>query len=254
MSTEFVRLVGLCRHNLRLWVADVQVVILLIGMPLIMMAFLQPLYRGSLEGLGVPDATGAEQAVPGMAVMFALFGAGILATDLHRERLWGTWDRLRASGARMSQIVAGKLVPALVVIIGQLAVLFAAGVAFFSLRVDGSVAGLVLVAVATAFAMLGLGLAMAALVRSITRLAALGNALSVTLAGLGGALAPLADMPAWAAVIAPATPSYWAIRGFQAAILDTGGFMAAAHSAVVLVGFAAVLGGTAAWRFRRSET
>ena len=254
MSAELPRVAGLCRHNLKLWLADVQVPILLVGMPLVMIVFLRPVYRDGLAELGVTGATGAEQAVPGMAVMFALFGASILSTELHRERQWGTWERLRSSGARTSQILVGKLLPPLLVIAGQLTVLFLAGVAVFGLRVEGSPAGLALVAGATALTMLALGLAMAALVRSITRLAALGNAMSVTLAGLGGALVPVAELPAWAQLAAPLTPSYWAVRGFQAAILETGGFAEAVHAALVLTGFTLALGALAAWRFRLGET
>lgn len=252
-SSELARVIGLCRHNLLLWVTDLQVVILLLGLPLIMMAFLGPIYREALQGAGVVGATGAEQAVPGMAVMFTLFAAGILGTALHREREWNTWDRLRASGATSAQVLTGKVLPPLLVIAGQLLLLFTVGGAMFGLRVQGSLAGLVLVAAALAAAMLALGLAMASLVRSVTRLAAMGNAVSVTLAGLGGALTPLSVMPGWALVIAPATPSFWAMRGFQAAILEDGGLAMAATSAGVLLLFAAALGALAAWRFRHIE-
>ncbi len=253
-GTEWVRVWGLCRHNVKLWVTDIQVVILLLGLPLLMMAFLGPIYRQALAGAGLVGATGAEQAVPGMAVMFTLFAAGILGTDLHREKQWHTWDRLRASGATSGQVLVGKVVPPLLVIAGQLLLLFTVGAAVFGLRIQGSLAGLVLVAAALAATMLALGLAMASLVRSITRLAAMGNAMSVALAGLGGALTPLAVMPGWALVIAPATPSYWAMRGFQAAVLEEGGLAAAATCAAVLLGFAAALGALAAWRFRHIES
>jgi len=62
----------------------------------------------------------------------------------------------------------------------------------------------------------------AAAIRSITRLGAIGNALAVALAGLGGAIVPLDTMPSWATTVSPVTPGYWAVRGFQAAILDPG--------------------------------
>lgn len=254
VGVEAVRVVGLCRHNLKLWVLDVQVAILLLAMPLLMMAFIGPLHRETLVSAGVVGATGAEQAVPGMAVMFTLFAASILGTELHRERQWHTWDRLRASGATATQVMVGKSVPPLLVIAGQLALLFTAGVAVFGLRVQGSVPGLLLVAAALAVTMLTFGLALASLVRSITRLAALGNALSVTLAGLGGAIAPHAVMPGWAAALAPATPTYWAMRGFQGAIFAEGGFAAAASGALALLGFATAFGAVAAWRFRAIDT
>ncbi len=246
------RVAGLTRHNLKLWLGDVQVPILLLGMPLAMMAFLRPVYRDTLAGSGFADASGAEQAVPGMAVMFALLGAGILAADLHREKMWGTWERLRASGARTSEIITGKLLPPLLLLAGQLAVLFTAGTILFDLPLHGSLAGLVLVAAAFAIAMTALGTALSATIRSITALGAVGNAASVALAGLGGAIVPLSVMPEWAAALAPATPSYWAMRGFQAAIFDSGGLTTAATSTLALLAMATILGAIASWRFRRS--
>lgn len=244
---------GLVHHNLKLWLADVQVPIVLVGMPLAMMAFLRPVYRDTLAATGVTGATGAEQAVPGMAVMFALLGAGILAADLHRERMWATWDRLRASGARSGEIIVGKLLPTLLIIVGQLGVLFAAGIALFDLRVEGSLLGLALVAFAFAVAMLALGLLLSSLIRSITKLGAIGNALAVAFAGLGGAIVPMAAMPAWATVVAPLTPAYWAMQGFEAVIVDAGGVGQAAPATGALLGFTALLGGIAAWRLRNTE-
>lgn len=60
-------------------------------------------------------------------------------------------------------------------------------------------------------------------------------------------------MPDWAAAAAPATPSYWTMRGFQAAILDTASLTAAAASALALLAFTAPLGALAAWRYRHTE-
>ena len=252
-SPSLTRVVGLLRHNLKLWLADVQVPIVLVGMPLAMTAFLRPVYRDTLAASGLHDATGAEQAVPGMAVMFALLGAGILAADLHRERQWATWDRLRASGARAGEIIVGKLLPALVVIGGQLAVLFAAGVGMFGLEVAGSVPGLAAVAAAFAVAMLALGLVLSSLIRSITTLGAVGNALAVTFAGLGGAVVPLSAMPGWAMAVAPLSPAYWAMLGFRAAVVDAGGTWPVLQATGSLLLFALLLGGIAAWRLRNAE-
>ena len=253
VTIRLTRIAGLVRHNLKLWLADVQVPIVLVGMPLAMMAFLRPVYRDTLATAGVADATGAEQAVPGMAVMFALLGAGIHAADLHRERMWATWDRLRASGARTGEIVVGKLLPPLLLVAGQVTVLFAAGVVLFGLEIRGTVAGLVSVAAAFAVAMLALGLLLSATIRSITRLGAIGNALAVALAGLGGAIVPLNTMPSWTTTLSPVTPGYWAMRGFQAAILDPGRVADVVVATLALSVFAALFAVIAAWRFRYGD-
>jgi ABC-2 type transport system permease protein len=60
--------------------------------------------------------------------------------------------------------------------------------------------------------------------------------------GIGGTLTPPVLLPPWARTIAPATPSYWAMRGFRSVILDGGGLSSAWVSIVVLIAFAAGLG------------
>lgn len=49
---------------------------------------------------------------------------------------------------------------------------------------------------------------------------------------------PLATLPAWVHHIAPATPQYWAMRGFNGLILDGQGLRSALLPAVMLLSFA----------------
>src|SRR5437868_9051419 len=52
-----------------------------------------------------------------------------------------------------------------------------------------------------------------------SQLNAFSNLGAMVLAGVGGALAPTSALPSWARTLAPATPSYWAMRGFRQVIL-----------------------------------
>src|SRR4051812_34056360 len=104
---------------------------LLIGavvMPLVVMVFLQPTFRLALKQSGYPSANGAEQAVPGVAVMFSFFLVGLVALAFLREHGFGTWDRLRASPASSGQIILGKLGPLAVTAAVQQATLFGVGI------------------------------------------------------------------------------------------------------------------------------
>jgi len=46
---------------------------------------------------------------------------------------------------------------------------------------------------------------------------------TVLIGAIGGALVPISFLSAWARAIAPATPTYWAMRGFRSVILTTSG-------------------------------
>ena len=245
---------AIARNELRILRRDPTFVLIMLGMPLIVMAFTKPAFRAALIADGVPGANGAEQAVPGAAVLFGLFLVGNIGFTMFREHGWNTWERLRASWARPSEILAGKVVVPLAISALQIAVLFTVGVVFFGLHVRTSVVGLVVVAAGFGVALAGLGLALMSLCRSVMQLNAITNLSSILLSGLGGAITPLSTLPSWARHIAPVTPSYWAMRGFRAAILPGGSFSKAIVSAAVLAAMGVVCAAVGLARFRVDET
>jgi ABC-2 type transport system permease protein len=50
--------------------------------------------------------------------------------------------------------------------------------------------------------------------------------------------------------VAPVTPQYWAMRGYNAMVLDGHGFGAAVRPTLMLLGYAAVFAAIALRRFR----
>ena len=245
---------ALAAHEFRIVFADLSSLVFLLAMPLLMMAFMKPLFRLSLTAEGIAGANGSEQAVPGMAVMFAAFGAGYAGFSFFREHGWNTWERLRASAASPFEIVGGKLVPPLAVSVLQLLVLFALGVWLFGLSIPGSKVGLVALAVTLALALVAFGVAITAISNTTQQLNVFANLGGLVFATLGGALTPLSVMPGWVETIAPATPTYWAMKGFQAIILDGAGLFDVIPDVVALLAFAAGFGAIAVTRFRFDET
>jgi ABC-2 type transport system permease protein len=248
------RSLAIARHDLRLLRRDPFPVIVLIGMPLVLMAFMRPAFRAALVDAGYTGVNGAEQVVPGTTVMFAFFLVGNVGFAFFREHGWQTWERLRASEARPLEVMAGKAAVPLFTAAIQLAVLFGLGALIFGLDVRGSVLGLVLVAAALAVCLVALGYALTALCRTIMQVNALSNLGALLFAGLGGALTPLSTLPGWARSVAPAVPSYWAMRGFRSVILDGGGVGTVLLPCAVLLAFAAGFGLVAARRFSFAET
>jgi len=245
---------AIARQEMRMLKDDPGTLVFLLIMPLMMMAVMKPLFALSLQADGFMSASGAEQAVPGMAVMFVSFTAGVAGFGIFREHGWGTWDRLRASSASTADIMIGKLAPVLVVAIFQLIGLFTLGVALLGLEIAGSFVALALIMVAFAVAMLGFGMTITALSRTSLQLNTFANLGGMIFAMVGGALVPVTVLPGWVQTVASVTPSYWAMQGFLDVILEGEGVVAVLPSVIFLSAFAAVCAGIAAVKFRFEET
>jgi ABC-2 type transport system permease protein len=248
------RSAAVARQDLRILRSDPAFLAIMIAMPLVIMAFIKPAFRSSLLLNGVHGANGAEQAVPGTAVMFSFFLLGNLGFAVFREHAWNTWERLRASPASPAEIMAGKVVVPLLTLLFQLGVLFGLGGLIFGLHVRGSVLGMILVIIALAICLVSLGALLLAVCRSVVQLNAATNVGTMFFAGLGGAIAPLAVLPAWARTLAPITPSYWAMRGFRSVTLTNGGLDSVVLPIVVLLAFSVGFTILAGLRFKAEET
>ena len=111
---------------------------MLLVFPIITTAFLKPAFRPALVAHGFTHANGAEQVVPGQAVMAAFFVVSLVTFSFFAEHGWATWDRVRASRATSLEIIAGKSLPRVAVAIVQLGGLLVAGVLVFGLHIRGS--------------------------------------------------------------------------------------------------------------------
>ncbi|GAA2364536.1 ABC transporter permease [Streptomyces carpaticus] len=248
------RMTALVRQDIRLLLRDPAPLLIRTVMPLVIMGFMQPLFRAALQAGGAgTDVNGAEQGVPGMAVMFLFFMMNVVGFAMFREHGWNTWDRLRAGTARPVELLAARLVVLLAAAVLQLTVIFVAGGLLFGLRVSGSWLALVVVALPLALSVVMLGMALVVLCRTISQLSVVANILALVFAGLGGALTPQSAMPDWAVPFAPFAPSHWAMRGFNEAILHGGGVPDVLLPAGVLCLFAAGLAAVTLVFFRAED-
>jgi ABC-2 type transport system permease protein len=247
------RSLAVTKHELRLLLRSPGVLISLVAMPLMMMAFFKPLFKTTLHTEGFGSANGAEQAVPGLSVLFALFLVTFVAFGFFREHGWGTWQRLLSSAASPAEIMLGKVLPPALLAIVQQVVLFASSVLLLGLHISGSLIALLALVLALTICLVAFGLLCAAFVRDAERLNTIGNLGAILIGGLGGGLAPVAVLPAWAQAVAPGTPSYWAIRGYRDVVLRNGGVGDVLLPVAVLLGFAVVVLPLALRRFRFDE-
>jgi ABC-2 type transport system permease protein len=214
--------------------------IIMTTLPLVVMAFLEDALRPVDLQTNVLEVTGADQAVPGMAVMFSFFLVNSVAFNFFREHGWNTWDRLRTSRATSAEIIAGLTTVPFGAVVAQQAILVLGGGWLFGLTVRGSYAALALVIVALALCVVTLGLALVGACRTIVQLDTYATVGTMMIAGLGGALAPQSTLPAWARVVAPGVPSYWAMRAYHEVILGAAGVTDVMPLVAVLAGFSLV--------------
>jgi ABC-2 type transport system permease protein len=247
------RILVLVRHEIRLAARDPLPLVVLVLFPIVTMAFLEPAFRPALVEAGHADASGAEQVVPGQAAMSAFFVVSIVTFAFFSEHAWATWDRLRASQATSLEIIVGKALPRLLMVMLQFCVVFAFGAVVFDLVVRGDALAMVPVVVAFSTCLVALGVAITALAPTAQQAQAYAIVGMVLFGAIGGALVPFDVLPDWARTIAPITPTYWAMSGFEAVILDGEGFGGVALPVAVLLAMAVVSAAVALARLRFEE-
>ena len=189
------RALTVAAHEYRLLKQDPQSLIVLIAMPILVVVFLRGAFVAQLAEEGYGTANGSEQLVPGMVVTFSFFLIGFLGLSFFRERYWGTWQRLRATEMRRSELVLGKMIPPLTLGMAQAVVLFGLGITVFDLRVRGSFVALWLISLLLLATVASIGMFLVTVAKGFQQLNGFANVAALLLAGAGGALAPLRELP-----------------------------------------------------------
>ena len=237
------RAAAMIRHNTILLLREPGPLASRLILPLIFLTLLHPLYQAA-QG----HSAGISQAVIATVVMFSLLALSIVGGSILTERVWHTWERIRATAVRPAELLAGKALPAMAVLLAQQVLIVGLGAAVFGLAVP-SPALLALALFAWTLALLGMGAAIGVLARSFSELSIAYDLGGILLSSLGGALVPLAVMPAWVRHVAPASPGYWAVSALKAALGGDGA--ATVRASAMLAAFALAFGLLAAARANR---
>jgi ABC-2 type transport system permease protein len=241
------RTASLARHNTMLMLREPGAVISRLVQPIVLITLMRPLYVAALARDGAQ--AGTIQVVTGMLVMFSLLALSVVGTGILTERSWRTWDRLRATPARASELLAAKALPAFALLVVLQVEVIAFGSGVFGLSVPDP-ALLALAMASWALALLGIGTALGAVLRSQSELNIAYDIGGILFSALGGALIPATELPGWARAIAPGSPGYWAMSALRSALHGQTG--PTVRDAAVLVALAAAAGAVAAWRMSRA--
>ena len=177
-------------------------------------------------------------ALIGVTVMISMIMLGTLS--LAREREGGTWEGLLALPLDRWLLLAGKLLPYVVIATLQGALVLLAGAALFDLPMRGATGALILLLPLFAAAHLALGHALAA--RAKTQLAALQGAVGFYLPAmlLSGFLYPFQSLPGWAQALGSCFPLTHFVRAARAATLKGAGAAEVLGAGLPIALFAAV--------------
>jgi ABC-2 type transport system permease protein len=160
-----------------------------------------------------PTLESANLFVPGLiALVLTLVSALMTAISLSREKEQGTLEVLLVSPLRPWQIIAGKVIPYLVLGFAITCLVLLAARLVFDVPIRGSVALLLAESVLFTIVSLSLGVLVAA--RTSSQRAAMLGALVGTLmptALLSGMIFPIASMPGWLQPVTNVVPARWFI-------------------------------------------
>ena len=196
---------------------------------------------------------GYAHSFGGMAIQFLLFAMANAGIEMLLERQRGLWKRLRSAPVSRLTLLAGKGVSGTLISLMILLVSFAFAIIVFGVRIHGSIAGFLSIAIACSMMAAAFGLLVAAVggtpatARGVTTLAVL------MMVMLGGAWVPTFIFPAWLQQATVIVPARWAVDGLDAMTWRGLGLSRALLPTGMLLGFAVLFWTVAVLRFRWEE-
>ena len=200
----------------------------------------------------VEPENAANFVIPGYLVMFVFFAAALGAEIIVRERQNHTLERLLASSVRRESILGGIYASTAAKGLIQIAIFWALGILAFNIDLGLSPAAVIILSILMVIMSSAFAIMLAALVRTQRSAGSVAVLLSLVMAALGGCWWPLFITPSWMQSIAKVTPHAWANTGFNKLMVFGANFGDVFPEMLVLLGFAALFGIIAIWRFRTS--
>jgi ABC-2 type transport system permease protein len=220
--------------------------------PLVTVTQVQPASLGQGDDV---EISGVQIGVPGMTVLFIFLTAQVTARSIYDERKTGSFRRLLAAPLGRWQILIGKLLPNVVIVVLQVVFVFAAGMYLLpllgldALDLGNDLLALALLIMAAALCCAALGALIAAFARTEAQIGGISAVVLWVMAFLGGCFIPLFLVNESMATIGQVTPHFWAVTGFYDLMTRGLGLSAITDSLLALVVFAAVFFTIGARRF-----
>jgi ABC-2 type transport system permease protein len=189
----------------------------------------------------------------GMGVQFILMTGVDMAVGLLLMRRLGLWKRLRAAPLGRAQLLGSRIAASALISLLVFAVIYAVAFTVFGVQLLGSVLGFVLVLASFALLTATFGLLVAALGRTPEATRGLAILATLLMVMLGGAWVPAFLFPEWLQTASFLVPTRWAVDALDAMTWRAQPLSEALAPVGVMLGFSAVFGAVAIWRFRWEE-
>lgn len=193
--------------------------------------------------------------VPGMTVLFVFLTAQATAQSIYQEKRTGSFRRLLAAPIGKASLLAGKMLPTLLISLVQVAVIFATARFIFpllgldALQFGESPLALALLVLVVALCSTGLGILIAAVARTEAQIGGVAAVILWVMAFIGGSLMPLFLFNPFLASLGRLTPHGWANVAFYDLLVRGRGLADVGPALLVLLGFTALFFLVGLWRF-----
>ncbi|HTS84754.1 MAG TPA: ABC transporter permease, partial [Usitatibacter sp.] len=189
----------------------------------------------------------------GMGVQFILFSGIDLGVAVLLMRRMGLWKRLRAAPVSRRLLLGSRVLSGMIVATAMMLGIYAAGIAIFGVRVDGSWPGLLLVIAAFGFLTSSFGLLIASIGRTPEATRGIAILATLLLVMLGGAWVPTFIFPEWLQSATLFVPTRWAVDGLEAMTWRGQGLETALPAVAAMLTFSVAFTAIAVACFRWEE-
>lgn len=202
---------------------------------------------------GEAPYNGYAHSFAGMGVQFILFSGIDLGVGILLMRRMGLWKRLRAAPVSRRLLLGSRIASGAAIAFVLMLGIYAAGIAIFHVRVEGSWLGFFLVVAAFSILTSSFGLLIASLGRTPEATRGLAILATLLLVMLGGAWVPTFVFPQWVQSATLFVPTRWAVDGLEAMTWRGLGLEAALPAVAAMLTFSVAFGAIAVACFRWEE-
>jgi ABC-2 type transport system permease protein len=206
--------------------------------------------RQLASGMAEQGYNAYAHAFAGMGVQFILFMGIDMGIGILLARRSGVWNRLLAAPVSLTQVLLARAASGAIIAFALLCIVFAVAVFGFGVHI-ASLPGFLGLALCFGVLTASLGILIAAFGKTPEAARRIAMFAILIMVMLGGAWMPSFLFPEWMQKLTMAVPVRWAIDGLDTVTWRGLDAMAAAPAMGVQLGFAALFGVIAVWKFKR---
>jgi ABC-2 type transport system permease protein len=200
-----------------------------------------------------PDLQGSYNIVPGLIAMILFQTAtSLTALAIVRERERGTIEQLIVTPIRNWELIIAKISPYILVSFADMLLILAVGTFWFHVPIRGSLLLLFLLTGLYLLPTLGLGLLISTVARTQQQAQLMTMPILLPAMMLSGFIFPIASLPVFLQFVGQLIPLTYFIYILRSVVIKGVGLSLIIPQTLALAGFAILLLGLAAWRFRKT--